>query len=122
MTTSVLHTLVSRAFPAREALRTLALDQSLVSAWKQLATAAGVDKWALASVIAKELGLEAPGGLKTSDPFAAQLLPESLAREHFVLPLREESGALIVACAAPHDENALQRVKFVTNRALKVLA
>ena len=61
MTTSVLHTLVSRAFPAREALRTLALDQSLVSAWKQLATAAGVDKWALASVIAKELGLEAPG-------------------------------------------------------------
>ena len=121
MTTSVLHTLVSRAFPAREALRTLALDQYLVSAWKQLATAAGVDKWALASVIAKELGLEAPGGLKTSDPFAAQLLPESLAREHFVLPLREESGALIVACAAPHDENALQRVKFVTNRALKVL-
>ena len=121
MTTAVLHVLVKRTFPAREALRTLAVDPSLVTAWKQLAAAAGVDKWALASAIANELGFEAPGSLKTSDPFAVQLLPESLAREHFVLPLREEAGMLIVACAAPHDENTLQRVKFVTNRALKIL-
>ena len=116
MTTAVLHVLVKRTFPAREALRTLAVDPSLVTAWKQLAAAAGVDKWALASAIANELGFEAPGSLKTSDPFAVQLLPESLAREHFVLPLREEAGMLIVACAAPHDENTLQRVKKSPSR------
>ncbi len=121
MTTSALHILVTRAFPASEALRTLISDQSLVTAWKQLAVAAGVDKWALAGAIAKELSLEAPGSLNSPDPFAAQLLPENLAREYFMLPLREESGVLVVACAAPYDENGLQRVHFVTNRTLKVL-
>lgn len=53
-------------------------------------------------------------------PHVVQLVPESMAREHMVLPLREEPGALVVAMANPDDLETQDKLQFVLNRKIKI--
>ena len=115
------HALLRRAYPGNAAIAAIKADCDLRQTWKQAATAAGLDQWALAAVIARETGSEKLKGLGLPDLFALQLVPEKLASESLTVPLREEDGVLVVASAAPFDEPALQRVQFVANRRLRIM-
>lgn len=53
-------------------------------------------------------------------PHVVQLVPESIAREHAVLPLGEENGMLKIAVADPDDLEVLDKLQFVVNRKLKL--
>jgi len=53
-------------------------------------------------------------------PHVVQLVPESIAREHVVLPLAEENGAIKVVMSDPDDLETLDKLQFVLNRKIKV--
>jgi type IV pilus assembly protein PilB len=53
-------------------------------------------------------------------PHVVQLVPESLAREHAVLPLADENGVLKVVMSDPDDLETLDKLQFVLNRKIKV--
>jgi type IV pilus assembly protein PilB len=53
-------------------------------------------------------------------PHIVQLVPESIAREHAVLPLAEDNGALKVAMSDPDDLETLDKLQFVLNRKIKI--
>ncbi len=120
-TISTLYMIVNRAFPGHKALQSLTQATNLKAAWNQLAAAAGVDGWAIAHAIAREMGLEVATNLESTESFSVLLIPERLASEHLLLPLFEEAGTLVVACASPFDENGLRRAQFVSDRKLKIL-
>ena len=119
--TERLRAIVQRAYPHRPTLASVAIGTSIRDAWKQLAAAAGVDAWTLAGAIAKDLGLAVASDLRSSDPFATRLVPEKLAAEHLLLPLREKGGRLVIASACPIEGGGLRRTQFVANRKLEVL-
>ena len=56
-------------------------------------------------------GIEVPADV-------VSLVPESLAREHAVLPLAEVDGALKICLSDPDDLEALDKLQFVLNRKL----
>jgi type IV pilus assembly protein PilB len=58
-------------------------------------------------------GLDIPGQI-------VHLVPESIAREHAVLPLREDGGVLTVVMSNPDDLETLDKLQFVLNRKIKV--
>jgi len=118
--TERLRAIARRAYPDRPALASVPVSASVREAWKLLATAAGVDAWTLARAIAKDLGLAVASELATADPFATRLVPEKLAAEHLILPLREKGGRLVVAAACPIEGGGLRRTQFVSNRKLEV--
>jgi len=119
--TERLRAITQRAFPARAELTSLTVGTSVRETWKQLAAAAGVDVWTLARAIAKDLDLAVASDLTSADPFATRLVPEKLAAEHLILPLREKGGRLVVAAACPIEGGGLRRTQFVSNRKLEVL-
>jgi type IV pilus assembly protein PilB len=48
------------------------------------------------------------------------LVPESIAREHAILPIAEVDGALKVVMADPDDLEVIDKLQFVLNRKLKI--
>lgn len=44
------------------------------------------------------------------------LLPESVARDHLVLPLDQQEGVLLLAASDPHNCDTVDRVRFILNR------
>ncbi len=118
---SNLYAVAARAYPDCKTLEPLSGEQSIRLAWKQLAAAIGIDQWTLARAFAKEKGLDVADNLAATDSFAVLLVPEKLATDHLILPLYEEGGKLVVACAPPFDDDGLRRVQFVSDRILKVL-
>jgi type IV pilus assembly protein PilB len=119
--TERLRAIARRAFPNRPALGSAPIGASVRETWKQLAAAAEVDAWTLARAIAKDLDLAVASDLTSADPFATRLVPEKLAAEHLILPLREKGGRLVVAAACPIEGGGLRRTQFVSNRKLEVL-
>ncbi len=53
------------------------------------------------------------------DQAALSLVPESYAREHWVLPVRVENDGLVVALADPGDLATLAELKMLTRKAIK---
>jgi type IV pilus assembly protein PilB len=48
------------------------------------------------------------------------LVPESIAREHVILPIAESDGVLKVVMADPDDLEVIDKLQFVLNRKLKI--
>ncbi|MEK6687341.1 MAG: hypothetical protein AABZ01_02625, partial [Gemmatimonadota bacterium] len=80
----------------------LAPTTSLVEAWVAAGQAAGVDDAMLAILVGAHYRLE-PADLAKAEPRAQRLVPESFARKHLLLPLRETDRELVVATADPSD-------------------
>jgi type II secretory ATPase GspE/PulE/Tfp pilus assembly ATPase PilB-like protein/CheY-like chemotaxis protein len=116
-----LRAIVARAFPDRPDVATVPLAPALRDTWRHLARAAGVDTNALAQGIARELGLGVAEDLENADPFATRLVPERMAAQMLVLPIREKDGRLVVASACPIPGGGLRRVQFLADRKLEVL-
>ncbi|HEU5117097.1 MAG TPA: ATPase, T2SS/T4P/T4SS family, partial [Isosphaeraceae bacterium] len=49
-----------------------------------------------------------------------ELVPESLARENFVMPMAQENGAIKVIMANPMDFETIDKLRFVLNREIEV--
>jgi type IV pilus assembly protein PilB len=49
-----------------------------------------------------------------------ELMPESVARENAVLPLMVEDGSLTVAMSNPADVDAMDKLRFILNRDIRV--
>ena len=51
-----------------------------------------------------------------------ELVPESLARENIVMPLSQESGTIRVIMHDPMDFETIDKLRFVLNREIEVVA
>ena len=51
-------------------------------------------------------------------PEVLRMIPAEIAHRHCVLPIRQEENTLIVAVENPDDVEAIERLRFVTNREL----
>ena len=49
-----------------------------------------------------------------------ELVPESLARENFVMPLAQENGMIKVIMSNPNDFETVDKLRFVLNREIDV--
>jgi type IV pilus assembly protein PilB len=54
--------------------------------------------------------------LSVSEPRTTELLPETLARKHHVVPLRADDRTIRVATSDPRDLDVEQTLRFVTGR------
>ncbi len=52
----------------------------------------------------------------TIPPSVIELVPESVARENFVLPLAQENGALKILLSDPSDYDTLTKLQFILNK------
>ena len=69
----------------------------------------------LVKVLEEQLGITSVDlSVYGLDPKAAQMIPESLARRHTVLPLKLEGGKLVLAMKDPLDYPAQEDVKTLT--------
>jgi type IV pilus assembly protein PilB len=53
-------------------------------------------------------------------PQIVQLVPESIARKHAVLPLAEEQGVLKIVISDPDDLETIEQLQFILNRKFKL--
>jgi type IV pilus assembly protein PilB len=58
---------------------------------------------------------------EASDDAALRLVPQELARQRFLVPLREENGQLLVAMAFPGDDRALDEIRVAARRPVRPL-
>ena len=78
----------------------LGATSDLTAAWAAAAAARGVDERALAQIVADTFGLGTADELEP-DGAALRLVPETLMREHGIVPLREVGTTIHVATADP---------------------
>lgn len=119
--TERLRSVAERALPARPEIGQLVMDPSLRQAWRQLVLAARINEIALATVLAKTMGMDTMADGQESDVDAIALVPERLANEHLMLPIALVNGKLRVALANPYDEDGLRRLQFVADRNLELV-
>ncbi len=93
----------------------MAATTPLAEAWSTAAEAAGVDDAMLAILVGAHYRLK-PADLTKAEPHAQRLIPESFARKHLLLPLRETDRELVVATADPSDFEAEQGIGFASGR------
>jgi type IV pilus assembly protein PilB len=115
-----LRALAIDAFPERSALKSTPIGKSLVKGWSQLSDSSGLSPWELASGIGRILKIPVAENLEAADLNSARLIPEQLARSALVLPLNETGGELHVACAYPFIGGGVRRVRFASDRKLKL--
>lgn len=53
-------------------------------------------------------------------PSVVELVPESVARENFILPMSEEEGSLKVIVSDPLDYDTLEKLRFILNRNVEI--
>ena len=56
----------------------------------------------------------------TIPPSVVELVPESVARENFILPMSEEDGSLKVIVSDPLDYDTLEKLRFILNRNVEI--
>lgn len=56
-----------------------------------------------------------PDSIEIAD-YILQLIPESVARENFVIPVAESSDALLVAATSPIELEVIEKLQFILNR------
>jgi type IV pilus assembly protein PilB len=102
--------------PGADALPTAAYPD-LVAAWRDTAQRLGITPDALAGHVAEayHLALADLGALEAK---ALKLLPERLARQYQVLPLRETDRDITVATADPEDLSVEHGVAFASGRSV----
>jgi type IV pilus assembly protein PilB len=77
----------------------------------------------LVRVLCAESGIAYLSGSDlVAEPAAVHAVPESLARTHTALPLREADGRLVVAMGNPFDISAVTSLERAARRPLKVVA
>ena len=87
-------------------------------AWSSAAKACGGDETKLAQLVASHFGL-ALADLQRSEPTAIRLVPEKVARQYGVLPLREDDRHLVVATADPSDLDMEEALRFASGRQVR---
>ena len=50
-----------------------------------------------------------------------ELVPEAVSRENAIIPIREEDNTLILASSIPFDSNTESKLKFILNRAVRIV-
>ncbi|MGD0964690.1 MAG: hypothetical protein ABSA57_12415, partial [Candidatus Acidiferrales bacterium] len=84
-------------------------------AWRIVAGSGGITQAQLAKSVGVHFHL-AIADFATSQPRASDLIPEKLARERLVFPLRETDHQLVVATANPNDIEAEDLITFASGR------
>jgi type IV pilus assembly protein PilB len=85
--------------------------------WAEVERLSGLSETDLVARIAEKLRVPAATDM-VADPHALKVLPEKLATQYVVLPLRESNSRLTVATADPMDFDAEQALSFVSGRAI----
>ena len=86
--------------------------------WELVERAAGTPEDQLVPLVAQRLRLQ-PADLSNPTAGPLRIIPEKLARELNVLPLRENDQKLVVASADPMDFNAEQKLGFAAGRTIE---
>lgn len=73
------------------------------------------------SVAAEFLLSEERGVPINPDRAVIELIPESVARENFIVPLRLQNGTLLVATANPHDLLLRDKLTFIINKPIRLI-
>jgi len=92
-------------------------DASLVDSWEITARTLGIAQPDLAKALAPAFGLAA-ADCEQADPAALAILPERIARQYHVFPLREERRNVVVATSDPTNIDVEQAIEFATGRHL----
>jgi type II secretory ATPase GspE/PulE/Tfp pilus assembly ATPase PilB-like protein/ActR/RegA family two-component response regulator len=87
----------------------------MAEAWRKVAGACGVSLDDLAKLVAKHFRLEV-ADLASATASAAKLVPEKVARQFLVFPVREDDRRIVVATADPMDVDAEQMLGFASGR------
>ena len=90
-------------------------DASLNDAWEIIARTLGLTTDELASSLAPAFGI-VRADFDKAEPMAVSLLPERIARQYHVFPLREESRRVVMATADPTNFEAEHSIGFATGR------
>lgn len=96
----------------------LPFDASVSEAWPAILRVTRTPSERLAELVAERFRLEV-ADLATADPRAIRLVPESLATQFQVFPVREDYRRLIVATADPTQMAAEQALQFASGRAVQ---
>ena len=90
----------------REALRQQSMGGQRLLLGEVLLQMELVDRTTLLQAVARTLEIEfVPEPAKQADAAVMKLLPESMRREHRVVPLRRENDLLLVATADPQNDH-----------------
>jgi type II secretory ATPase GspE/PulE/Tfp pilus assembly ATPase PilB-like protein/ActR/RegA family two-component response regulator len=88
---------------------------SLQDAWRIVARASGITQAQLAARVGAHFHLPI-ADLGAAEAHARDLIPERLARQRLVFPLRETDHQLVVAVADPNDIEAEHLIAFASGR------
>ncbi len=110
---------VARSRKASSADLNIPGSSDLLEAWDRGAELLGISPVELAEVVARHFRLPR-ARLDDLDTKALKLVPESVAREHLVFPLREDYRRLVLATADPTNLNAEQAVGFASGRGVSL--
>ncbi len=80
-----------------------------------VAAGCGISQDDLAKLVARHFKLDV-ADLGSSEPAAAKLVPEKVARQFLVFPIREDDRRLVVATADPTNYEAEQMLGFASGR------
>ncbi len=84
-------------------------------AWGAVSRSTGVPDQRLAELVGEYFRLEV-ANLEHSDPNAALLIPEAMARKHLIFPVAETDRHLVVATCDPTDVEAERLLGFTSGR------
>ncbi len=87
----------------------------VADAWSQLGRACELEDDVIAGYVATHFRLSL-ANVDDSEPGALKLVPEKVARELRVFPLRQDDRSLVVATCDPTDFNAEEMLGFASGR------
>lgn len=112
---------VASAFPLCPQVMEVGLSQEIGSLWSKLSDAVGLTQFNLAASIAPKLGLLHAADLHHIDIGAVLRIPQDLATESCLLPLRFEGDTLVVASALPFDDvGGIDRARFYADCPIRI--
>ncbi|MFC1530396.1 ATPase, T2SS/T4P/T4SS family, partial [Gemmatimonadota bacterium] len=88
---------------------------TITELWQRTAEQSGVTLDELADIVARYANLK-QADLNSCDDLALRFLPEKLARQYHVFPIREDHETLVVATCAPFDLDLSQVIRFASGR------
>ena len=88
---------------------------AIADAWHMVCGAVGITEDAFAELVMTHARLPA-AQWQRADAQALRLIPERLARQYVVFPIREDDRAIYVATADPNDLDAEQAMGFASGR------
>jgi type II secretory ATPase GspE/PulE/Tfp pilus assembly ATPase PilB-like protein len=112
---------VIHAYPGRADVGALKLDGSLTQSWQTVARVLGIGTTELAQALTTVMGVPLAVDLQRVEADALNLIPFNFCQTHSVLPLRIESGALLLATADPMDRNVSEQLGFLSNRRVQLV-